>query len=210
MTTAPATQPERSGAVVIDAPSATRRELRERRRSDESRESQPLRTLLSWTMLLVAVALLWPSQLGGLTGLTVVHGQSMEPTYSTGDVVVTLRQPGYGPGDVISYEVPDGQPGAGGHVIHRVHSIGADGRYLTIGDNNDTLDAWTITDADVIGKAVLHLPGAGVVFTPQVLPYVVAMSLGAIVTVLLWGPGRRDQDDDEDADSPEQFETDRA
>ena len=31
---------------------------------------------------------LWPATLGGSSQMVVVHGQSMEPTYSPGDLVV--------------------------------------------------------------------------------------------------------------------------
>ncbi|MGC0143866.1 MULTISPECIES: signal peptidase I [unclassified Pseudactinotalea] len=154
-----------------------------------------LRTVVSWVLLALAVVALWPAQFGGLTGLTIVHGASMEPTYATGDVVVTLRTGSYQVGDVISYTVPAGQAGAGGHVIHRVGSVEPDGTYTTIGDNSENPDEWVIADADVRGKAVAVLPRAGIVFSPQVLPYVVALAVGGIVTLLLW------RTDDDETDS---------
>ena len=157
-----------------------------------------IRAAWNWALLALAAVVLWPATLGGVTGLTIVAGDSMLPTYTTGDVAVTLKMTSYHPGDVISYTVPEGQPGAGGHVIHRVLTAES-GQYTTIGDNNSSPDTWVIGDSDILGKAVARVPGVGVVFTPQVLPYVVALALGGIVTVLLWSPraGEENEDDDE-------------
>lgn len=203
MSQPPVTTPVLTGGRVIGSigPEPTRRELRGQR---GNRTRERIRALLSWALLIVAVALLWPAAWGGFTGLTVVNGQSMEPTYTTGDVVITWRQPAYGPGDVISYVVPEGQAGAGGHVIHRVldvdSSTGTD-VYTTIGDNNPTADQWAIGPEHVSGKTVLRIPGAAVLLSPEVLPYVVAIAVGGIVTVLLWSPsGRTDEDGADDQD----------
>ena len=154
-----------------------------------------MRTVFGWLAVVLIGIALWPATLGGITGLTVVNGESMSPTYTTGDVAVTVKVPSYSPGDVISFTVPEGQPGAGGFVIHRVLTAET-GEYTTIGDNNPNPDQWVITDADITGKSVARLPGVGLILTPQVLPYVVALALGGIVTVLLWVP-RRSEDDDE-------------
>lgn len=154
-------------------------------------------------MLVAGVVVLWPAQWGGFVGLTIVSGQSMQPTYETYDVVVTVAQSSYAPGDVISYVVPEGQPGAGGHVIHRIAEVDASGGdvvYVTIGDNNPTADEWVIGTDDVIGRAVFHVPGAGTIFTPEMFPYLLAGAAGLIVTVLLWSPMRRGADDDETDD----------
>ncbi|GAB2623374.1 signal peptidase I [Pseudactinotalea suaedae] len=158
-------------------------------------------TILGWLLVAVAAALLWPAQWGGLTGLTIVSGHSMEPTYYTGDLVVTWRQAGYEPGDVVSYTVPDDQPGAGGHVIHRVATAdrldSGEMVYTTVGDNNPAADQWTLTADDIAGAAVLHVPGLGRFLGPAVLPILVAGALGGIVTVMLWSSRPEDEETDE-------------
>lgn len=162
----------------------------------ERTRSGRVRSVLGWLLVAAAAVLLWPAAWGGATGLTIVSGQSMEPTYRTGDLVVTWRSPGYEVGDVVSYTVPADQPGAGGHVIHRVSAVDDEaGRpvYTTRGDNNPADDQWALSDADVTGAAVLHVPGLGRLLGPTLLPVVTAAALGAIVTVLLW----RSRDDDE-------------
>lgn len=151
----------------------------------DNRIPRAVRTVLSWLLLAVAVIALWPAQWGGLTGLTIVSGQSMEPTYHTGDLIVTLRQPGYAVGDVITYLVPEGQPGAGGRAIHRIAEL--DGAsFTTRGDNNTADDPWRVTASDVTGRAVYQLPGAGWLWSAQVLPFLIAVTVGVLVTLLLW------------------------
>lgn len=152
-----------------------------------------MRQVSAWVLLAFAVILLWPAQLGGITALTVVNGHSMEPTYETGDLVVSVKLPRYRVGDVVSFAVPEGQDGAGGRVIHRIVDVRttAGGRtYTTQGDHNPQPDPWRIGDADILGRAFAHVPRVGVGLTPQGAPIVLAIALGGIVTLLLWGDGR--------------------
>lgn len=163
----------------------------------ERRKGRPgrlLRSTLSLILLAAAVALLWPASWGGITGLTVVQGNSMLPTYRTGDLVVSIRQPGYAVGDIVSFTVPEGQAGAGGRVIHRVLSVeqGADPVYRTKGDGNATPDEWRITGADVMGRALLQLPGVGGWFGGDAQWVLLAGFAGLAVTVLLWPSGKGD------------------
>ncbi|MFL0410388.1 signal peptidase I [Microbacterium paludicola] len=166
-----------------DGTRAARRRARSRGRT---------RAAVSWLLLVLAVILLWPAQYGGLTGVTAVNGHSMEPTYHTGDLVASFRQSGYAVGDIVSYQVPQGQPGAGGRVIHRIVSarvVGGETIYSTQGDNNPQADPWTIRDGDILGRAIVAVPGVGAGLTPEGAPLLLALSLGFIVTMLLWGDG---------------------
>src|SRR5438034_11407927 len=80
--------------------------------------------------LLLLVCIFWaqflrPQALGGNAGYVLVSGQSMEPRYHTGDMVLVERHSSYRVGEVIAYRVPKGDPMAGSQVIHRI--IGGDG-----------------------------------------------------------------------------------
>ena len=55
---------------------------------------------------LVVGYFLWPTSLGGCTTLTIVSGHSMEPTYYTGDLVVS-RCGDYQVGDIVVYNPPN-------------------------------------------------------------------------------------------------------
>lgn len=146
------------------------------------------RRVFGWLLLVVIVVALWPATWGGLTGITIVNGKSMEPVYETNDVVLTLRQSSYGMGDVVSYEVPAGQDGAGGRVIHRIIAVDDSGEkpvFTTQGDNNPSVDPWEFSTSDVVGKATLRVPRIGAAFSGSS-----GLLLGAVagfaVLVVLW------------------------
>ena len=148
----------------------------------------PLRFVGSLVVFLVALVLLWPAQFGGLTGLTGVHGHSMEPTYHTGDLVVTFKLPAYHFGDIVSYEVPAGQLGAGGRVIHRIFATTVSGGktiYTTKGDNNPSIDPWHFSNGDVLGKALFSIPAIGSVLGGASNPIVVGLVAGILVMLLV-------------------------
>ena len=138
--------------------------------------------VLSWLFL-------WPAVLGGSMTYVVVSGPSMEPTYHTGDLVVARERSGYETRDVVVFATENG------NVIHRI--IGGDGEsgYVTQGDNNPEADRWAPTDDEVLGEAVVHLPGVGnaVVLLKQVLitppfPYLLA---GFVFLVIVLGDDKK-------------------
>jgi signal peptidase I len=69
---------------------------------------------IAFTAALVAVWFVCfrPSALGGWVTYVVIRGDSMLPTYETGDLVVLTPQPTYRVGDVVGYRVPAGELGA--------------------------------------------------------------------------------------------------
>ncbi|GGC05298.1 S24/S26 family peptidase [Cellulomonas carbonis] len=150
-----------------------------------------------WVVAALVVGwFLWPSSLGGCTTLTIVSGRSMEPTYVTGDLVVArCGQPEVG--DVVVYT----PPGTGGaRVIHRIVD-GDPGAWVLQGDNNDFLDPWEPTDADVLGRAVLHLPGVGTAGAVLLSPLAWVSLLVVALAVLVWPDREADPADEEPDDA---------
>src|SRR5947199_8150681 len=95
--------------------------------------------------LVVVVCLFWahflrPESLGGNAGYVLVSGQSMEPRYHTGDLVLVERRQSYRPGQVIAYRVPKGDPMAGAQVIHRIIGGDAEHGFVVRGDNRTAPD----------------------------------------------------------------------
>jgi signal peptidase len=135
----------------------------------------------------IAVWFLWPSSLGGCTTLTIVSGHSMEPTYYTGDLVVS-RCGEYGVGDVVVYNPPKV---GNARVIHRIISGTPDG-WLIQGDNNSFVDPWMPGNERVLGKAVLHLPKVGLVGSVLVSP-ITWVSLLLVAAALVVWPSREDE-----------------
>jgi len=143
--------------------------------------------------------LLWPSSLGGCTTLTIVSGESMEPTYSTGDLVVSRCGP-VDVGDVIVYTPPDV---GGARVIHRI--IGGDATgWVVQGDNNDFLDPWEPTEDQILGSAALHLPQVGKFAAILLSPLTWISLLIVALAVVIWPARDTDEESpDEDTDGPD-------
>jgi signal peptidase I len=102
-----------------------------------------------------------PQSLGGPVTYLVIRGDSMEPTYHGGDLVVVKAADRYSVGDVVAYRVPAGEIGAGHLVIHRIVGGDGDAGYLLRGDNNPSVDPWMPRAGDIAGTAWVSAAGAG-------------------------------------------------
>jgi signal peptidase I len=117
-----------------------------------------------------------PTSIGGPTAFVVVHGTSMEPQLHTGDLVMTHAADEYRVGDVVAFRAD------GGHVIHRLVRGSAETGWRTKGDNRRTEDSWTVTPSDVLGRAVLTVPG-GFAVLKTYGPWAAALLAFALVAV---------------------------
>jgi len=101
--------------------------------------------------------------------LLVILSASMGASLPVGSLAVTMPQPEYFVGDVVTFKIP----GSDELLTHRVVEVGSvDGvRVLnTQGDANNVVDDWELTDDDIIGKVVFHLPYLGYLLRlPQIL-----------------------------------------
>ena len=127
----------------------------------QSRRAKLPRHTLPAALLLCATALLRPVQLGGDMGVTIVAGTSMQPGMHTGDLVITWTKDNYEKDDIAVYRVPEGDPGEGGMVVHRIIEADTGSGYTLLGDNRDTPDIWHPHDGDIIGSRVVLVPKAG-------------------------------------------------
>lgn len=125
-----------------------------------------------------------PNDFGGQTGYVVVSGHSMDPTYATGDLLIT-RSEEINLGDVIVYKVKEGELGSGMLVVHRV--VGGDpSGWITQGDNNSSTDPWRPTGDEIIGAVKVHLPKAGFVLNFARSPLFIALLGSVFVGSLVW------------------------
>lgn len=125
-----------------------------RRRTSKNRPV--VKTLFMLAVTIPLLVLFAPVQIGGHVGYIIVSGNSMLPNYSYNDLVLTWNSSSYDFGDVIAYH----DPILGGIVFHRIVDI-AGSQYQTQGDNNSWLDIYRPSQEDILGKAWLHIPGAG-------------------------------------------------
>lgn len=124
-----------------------------------------VRSLAGWGVLLLVLGAwavtLRPTQLGGPASFIVVSGDSMEPTLHSGDLVILRAQDTYELGDIVTFAVPEGEPGAGALVIHRL-TASEGGAWVPRGDNRDREDEWRPTDDDIRGELwrMCHVAGS--------------------------------------------------
>ncbi len=135
---------------------------------------------LTVAVLAAWIAFLRPTFLAGSTGYVMVSGISMQPTYYTGDLVLTRRQVDYRQGDILAYRVPQGQDGAGSMVIHRIVGGNAADGFDLRGDNNDFVDPWHPKAGDIVGKQWVHVPGGARWFAWLRMPLNSAAVVGGI------------------------------
>ena len=101
-----------------------------------------------------------PPQLGGLATMVIVSGNSMEPLYHQGDLVIIRHYDLYGKGDIVAYKNLE----MGRYVIHRIIGEELD-RFVLQGDNNDWVDGFRPSKQEIIGKEWIHIPKFGKVIS---------------------------------------------
>jgi signal peptidase I len=150
------------------------------------------RRLMSGVTLVVflLIAAAWvvafrPQALGGPARYLVIRGDSMVPTYVSGDFVVLHTQSTYHAGDIVAYRVPKGEIGAGLLVIHRIIGGDAAHGFAVKGDNNPAPDPWRPRQADVVGSAWVTIPGVGQAIVAIRSPLMVAALAAAIVVAVV-------------------------
>lgn len=126
-----------------------------------------------------------PTALGGPASYIFVSGTSMQPTMVTGDLVVLQRADDYAKGDVIAFAIPDGEPGAGTFVIHRIVGGSAEDGFVMQGDNKPAPDDWRPTSSFVQGRLWLHISGAGSLVAWLKQPSIFASLTAALVVFFI-------------------------
>ncbi len=166
-------------------------------------EREPLwrRTIsIVFTIAVIAITIyLWPALLGGSTRVVIVSGRSMEPTYDLRDIVVARDAGDTRVGDVVVFEVPEGKA-EGMLIIHRVLEIDDDGFFITQGDNRTTPDQWQLTEENIVGKPLVHIPKGGKVLSFIQNIWVIALLAGIVVLFVMWPDD--DEEDDEESVAP--------
>lgn len=129
--------------------------------------------------LLVGMTAVIAAAIGtGRVAYEVTEGSSMEPTYHSGDVVVTARTGSYRVGDIVAYK----NKNESSVVLHRITGGDAAG-FVLKGDNNQSNDPTKPAAGEVIGRAVLHIPNVGALLRPPISHGL----LGGLVLILVGG-----------------------
>ena len=144
--------------------------------------------------LLVLIVIAWivfaPLQVGGQAAYVIVTGNSMEPGFHLGDLVIVRQTSVYQAGDIAAYHNAELRS----YVFHRIIGLDLD-RFIFKGDNNTWTDSYRPTREELIGKLWIHLPGIGKAVQWARLPINMALMAGVtggiLTTVLLMGRSKR-------------------
>jgi signal peptidase I len=92
----------------------------------------------------------------GRADYVITNGVSMNPLYHAGDLVMVSKASSYEVGQIVAYRIPAKH----GVILHRIIGGDASG-FVMKGDNNQSIDALHPAAAQVVGRAVFHLPQGG-------------------------------------------------
>ena len=117
-------------------------------------------SLLSNIFLVAALAGIWlafaPTKIGGNASYVIINGNSMEPDFHRGDLVIIRSATTYNIGDIVTYW-DDTLPA---YVIHRIIDVKQE-RFVLQGDNNSWIDNTRPSTEDILGKLWVHIPRLG-------------------------------------------------
>lgn len=116
----------------------------------------------------------------GITKARIVLTQSMEPTISPGDIVLTLNPDRLPPkvGDIATYTGRRFDGTAVATFTHRIISGDAENGFVMKGDNNPAPDTQKPTVADISGVVFYTIPLIGKLLTPRGLLVLVPSIFG--------------------------------
>ncbi|HMT23409.1 MAG TPA: signal peptidase I [Microthrixaceae bacterium] len=163
-----------------------------------TRRPRLLRSLATLLMFAALVVGLWPARFGGAASFVVVRGHSMEPSYELGDLLYVRSASEYRVGDIAVYRIPEGEPGEGHLVVHRIIRILDGGRYQFQGDNREFPDDSRPQREDLVGRPLINL-GTGATRGLVVLPFILSAVLGIAIAMMLW-PASRPLTETDDAE----------
>ena len=183
---------------VVDRPAAAEAE------SERTGVWWWIRTITSWLLLLVAVAVLAAlvvvPRIAGATPYTVLTG-SMEPTLSPGTLIVVKPVPAteLRAGDVITFQVESDNPAVNTHRITQVvYDVQGTPRFQTQGDANNVADDWALVPEQIRGKLWYSVPQLGrvnVLLTGETRAVAITVVAGSLIAYAAWmlGSGVRDR-----------------
>jgi len=150
-----------------------------------ARATKVARILLAIASVALWLLLLRPQALGGPAAYLVIRGDSMLPTYESGDLLILHAADRFGVGDVVAYQVPEGEFGEGHLVVHRIVAGDGAAGFVLEGDNNPAPDPWLPKSGDVVGRPWVAIPRAGALIAWARQPVVLGGLAAAMVVALV-------------------------
>ena len=135
-------------------------------------------------LLVAGLVAIWialaPAKWGGQVSYVMVKGNSMEPGFHVGDLVIVRQAPAYQVGDIVTYW--DAFMGA--HIFHRIIDTEQD-HFVLKGDNNAWIDSYQPTRDEIVGKLWIHLPKLSVAVEWLRAPIHMALTTGLLGGLLM-------------------------
>ena len=136
-----------------------------------------------WVVVMIALWLAFaPTQAGGLASYIIVIGNSMEPGFHIGDLIITHEEADYSIGDAVVYRNLELK----NFVFHRIIAEQM-GRFTMQGDNNSWTDTYEPSQEEVLGKLWLHIPKGGNAIQKIRNPISTAIIAGVLGGILATG-----------------------
>ena len=139
-------------------------------------------------LVLALWVLLGPRQLGGSVSYVITQGDSMEPLFQSGDLVIVRESADYAVGDIIAADNKQLQA----PVLHRIIEE-REGSYVTKGDNNDFIDEYKPRPEDMMGKKWILIPGGGNFLRAVLTPFWTSLLVGLLALFVAWDSRRRQE-----------------
>ncbi len=137
-------------------------------------------------IMVISLIAMWivfaPTRIGGRASYVIINGNSMEPGFHRGDLVIVQTASKYEVGDIVTYS--DAKMGA--YVIHRIIEKKQD-YFILKGDNNSWIDAYHPTRNEIVGKLWIHIPKLGKTMEWLRVPINMALTIGMFGGVLMAG-----------------------
>lgn len=152
---------------------------------------QILLSVILWAVILLAALFAFTTlatkdtnQVASLAGFTPlsVSSDSMKPTFQAGDLILIRKcdTAGLKEGDIVTFHtIINNEYALNTHRIVEIQENSGVRSYVTKGDNNPITDLHMISDGDIVGKYVGHLPGLG-----KVMDFL-SGSVGFLVVIVL-------------------------
>jgi signal peptidase I len=136
-----------------------------------------------WIVMMIAIWLVFaPAQAGGMASYIIVIGNSMEPNFHIGDLIIVHEEAVYQVGDAVVYRNLE----LGSFVFHRIIEQEM-GRFTLQGDNNSWTDTYQPSSEEVLGKLWLHIPKGGNAMQKIRNPVTMAVIAGVLGCILALG-----------------------
>lgn len=147
-------------------------------------------SILGWMILS-------PTAIGGRTTYIILIGNSMEPDFRRGDLVLVQPALTYNIDDIVAYAQPDI-----GTVFHRIIDTNDDG-FVMKGDHNSWEDFYFPNEEEIIGKFWIKLSSVGTYIhylrQPVPLSLLVITFLGLILFSMIYENPRKKRNDNQKA-----------